>query len=41
MYLTPPTTAATAWALFGESFPPLAIAGMLLAAAGVALVIRR
>ncbi|MGO4328394.1 DMT family transporter [Cupriavidus sp. 2TAF22] len=41
MYLTPPTTAAMAWLLFGESFPPLAALGMALAAGGVALVIRR
>ncbi|WP_420993814.1 DMT family transporter [Cupriavidus sp. 30B13] len=41
MYLTPPTTAAMAWLLFGESFPPLAAFGMVLAAGGVALVMRR
>ncbi|SOY44239.1 conserved hypothetical protein; putative TRANSMEMBRANE PROTEIN [Cupriavidus taiwanensis] len=41
MYLTPPTTAVTAWLLFGERFPPLAAGGMVLAALGVALVIRR
>ncbi|MEM5428344.1 DMT family transporter [Cupriavidus oxalaticus] len=41
MYLTPPTTAVMAWLLFGERFPPLAAAGMVLAAFGVALVIRR
>ncbi|KWR92196.1 DMT family transporter [Cupriavidus sp. IDO] len=41
MYLTPPTTAVMAWLLFGERFPPLAALGMGLAAAGVALVIRR
>jgi drug/metabolite transporter (DMT)-like permease len=41
MYLTPPTTAAMAWLLFGERFPPLAALGMALAASGVALVIRR
>ncbi|QRQ86206.1 DMT family transporter [Cupriavidus oxalaticus] len=41
MYLTPPTTAVMAWLLFGERFPPLAAAGMVLAASGVALVIRR
>ncbi|RDK11097.1 DMT family transporter [Cupriavidus lacunae] len=41
MYLTPPTTAVMAWLLFGERFPPLAAAGMVLAALGVALVIRR
>jgi drug/metabolite transporter (DMT)-like permease len=41
MYLTPPATAVMAWLLFGERFPPLAAAGMVLAALGVALVIRR
>ncbi|WP_454720930.1 MULTISPECIES: DMT family transporter [Cupriavidus] len=41
MYLTPPTTAVMAWLLFGESFPPLAAFGMVLAAGGVALVMRR
>lgn len=41
MYLTPPTTAVMAWLLFGERFPPLAAAGMAVAALGVALVIRR
>ncbi|NOV24118.1 DMT family transporter [Cupriavidus necator] len=41
MYLTPPTTAVMAWLLFGERFPPLAAGGMVLAALGVALVIRR
>jgi drug/metabolite transporter (DMT)-like permease len=41
MYLTPPTTAVMGWPLFGERFPPLAAAGMVLAALGVALVIRR
>lgn len=41
MYLTPPTTAVMAWALFGERFPPLAALGMVVAVAGVALVMRR
>ncbi|MGO4305657.1 DMT family transporter [Cupriavidus sp. RAF12] len=41
MYLTPPTTAVMAWLLFGERFSPLAAAGMVVAVAGVALVIRR
>lgn len=40
MYLTPPTTAVMAWLLFDERFPPMAAAGMALAAAGVALVMR-
>ena len=40
-YLVPPVTAALAWALFGESLSPLGLAGMALAALGVALVVRR
>ena len=39
-YLTPAVTAAFAWLLFGETLGPAAIAGMVLAAAGVALVSR-
>ncbi len=41
MYLTPPVTAFFAWLLFGEAFGLAGIAGMLLAAAGVAFVVRR
>ncbi len=41
MYLTPPVTAMLAWLLFGESFGLLGVAGMLLAVAGVAFVVRR
>ncbi len=41
MYLTPPTTAVMAWVLFAERFPPLAALGMVVAVAGVALVMRR
>jgi drug/metabolite transporter (DMT)-like permease len=41
MYLTPPTTAAMAWLMFGEKFSFVGIAGMLLAVAGVALVVRK
>ncbi len=41
MYLTPPVTALFAWLLFGESFGLAGIAGMLLAVAGVAFVVRR
>jgi drug/metabolite transporter (DMT)-like permease len=41
MYLTPPTTAIMAWLLFGESFSPLALAGMVVAVAGVAFVVRK
>jgi len=38
-YLTPPSTAIIAWALFGETLGPLAILGMVVAVTGVALVI--
>lgn len=34
-YLTPPTTAVIAWALFGETLTGLALAGMALAVSGV------
>ena len=34
-YLTPPTTALIAWAMFGETLSALAIAGMSLAVSGV------
>jgi drug/metabolite transporter (DMT)-like permease len=37
-YLVPPITALLAFILFGEALAPVAIAGMALAAAGVALV---
>jgi len=37
-FLVPPCSAVIAWALLGEAMPPLAWAGMVLAAAGVALV---
>lgn len=40
MYLVPPCTALMAWWLFGESFGPLGLAGLLLTVAGVALVMR-
>lgn len=36
-YLTPPTTALMAWVLFGTSLPPLALAGFVVVAVGVAL----
>ena len=36
-YMTPPTTALMAWALFGESLPPMALAGFVVVAIGVAL----
>jgi len=41
LYLTPPTTAIMAWALFGEAFSPLALAGMAVAVAGVAFVVKK
>ena len=41
LYLVPPVTALMAWAVFGETIGPLAIAGMALTAAGVALVAAR
>ena len=34
-YLTPPTTALIAWALFGETLSGLALVGMVVAVAGV------
>jgi drug/metabolite transporter (DMT)-like permease len=37
-YLTPPTTALMAWALFGERLGPLALCGMAVCVVGVALV---
>jgi drug/metabolite transporter (DMT)-like permease len=40
-YLTPVTTALMAYALFGEALGALALAGMLLTVAGVALVNRK
>ena len=41
LYLTPPTTALMAWLLFGESFSPLAVAGMAVAVLGVAFVVKK
>lgn len=40
-YMVPPVTALMAWALFGEKLGPLALGGMAITAAGVALVLRR
>lgn len=40
-YLVPPLSALFAWPMLGEAMPPLAWAGMVLAALGVALVSRR
>jgi drug/metabolite transporter (DMT)-like permease len=39
-FLVPPTTALIAWAMFGEHLGPVALAGMAVAAVGVALVQR-
>lgn len=39
-FLVPPCTALIAWPLFGETLGPLALIGMLLTAAGVALASR-
>ena len=36
-YLVPPVTATMAWMLFGETLDALAVGGMALIAAGVAL----
>ncbi len=41
LYLTPPTTAAMAWLMFGEGFSATGMAGMALAVIGVALVVRK
>lgn len=40
LYLVPPTTALMAWVLFGEPLSLQVLAGMALAALGVALVVR-
>ena len=40
-YLVPPFTAIEAWLLFGETMSQEAIAGLLLSAVGVALVVRK
>ncbi|MCX7172238.1 MAG: DMT family transporter, partial [Proteobacteria bacterium] len=40
-YLTPPSTALMAWAVFGEHLDAPALAGMALAAFGVALALRK
>jgi drug/metabolite transporter (DMT)-like permease len=41
MYLTPPATALLAWALFGEALGVKAWMGVVIAMAGVALVLRK
>ena len=40
-YLVPPVTAVFAWMLFGEQLGPVGLLGMVVAVAGVALVVRR
>lgn len=40
-FLVPPTTAVIAFLVLGETIPPLAWPGMLLAAAGIYLVMRK
>ncbi|MDP3222842.1 MAG: DMT family transporter, partial [Rubrivivax sp.] len=40
MYLVPPTTALMAWVLFDETLSLSVLAGLALAAAGVALAVR-
>ncbi|HEY0856734.1 MAG TPA: DMT family transporter [Albitalea sp.] len=40
LYLVPPCTAVMAWLIFGESLTGLMMIGMLLTAAGVAMVVR-
>lgn len=41
LYLTPPTTALMAWAMFGEVFSIIGMAGMVLAVIGVAFVVKK
>jgi drug/metabolite transporter (DMT)-like permease len=41
LYLTPPTTAVWAWLLFGQAPRVLALPGVLICAAGVALAVSR
>jgi drug/metabolite transporter (DMT)-like permease len=40
IYLSPPTTAVMGWLMFGETFAPVAMLGMMIAVAGVALANR-
>mgnify|MGYP006144424367 CR=1 FL=1 len=40
LYLVPPCTALMAWALFGEAITVFTIAGIVLTAVGVSLVVR-
>lgn len=41
LYLVPGITAVMAWLMFGESFAPIAIVGMVVTIAGVALVVKK
>ena len=41
LYLTPPTTALMAWALFGERLSSLGLLGMAVAVMGVAFVVKK
>ena len=41
LYLTPPTTAIMAWFVFGEALGVAGVLGMLVAVAGVALVVKK
>jgi drug/metabolite transporter (DMT)-like permease len=40
-YLTPPTTAAMAWLIFGDTLGLIAVLGMMISIVGVALVVRK
>lgn len=40
IYLSPPTTAVMGWLMFDETFAPIAILGMIVAVAGVAMANR-
>lgn len=41
MYMVPAITAAMAWLMFGESFGPTAMVGMVVTIVGIALVVRK
>lgn len=41
LYLVPPLALVIAWAILGETMPPLALAGLVLSAAGVYMVNRK
>jgi drug/metabolite transporter (DMT)-like permease len=40
LYLVPPTTAVMAWVLFNEPITLVTLAGIVVTAAGVSLVVR-